>query len=152
MNPTQTVSLVLAALLLAACGGGPSPGQPRDAVGLPGAQLVVERFLQAANANDLPTMTRLFGTARKPIDELEPETTAHRRMYVLASLLRHDDFAIQGQRVVPGRMDDATEVLVMIRRGQRQTMVPHLVVRRDGGGWIIERIDVERLTSGPGGR
>lgn len=147
MKPKRTLPSVVIALLAAACGGG-GAAAPGPAPAGPAPQLVVERFLQAANVNDLPTMTTLFGTADKTIDKLEPLAVAQRRMYVLASLLRHDDFAIQGQRVVPGRMEDATEVLVMIRQGKKQTLVPHLVVRRNDGGWIIERIDVERLTSG----
>ena len=139
---------ILLVLFAAACGGGGTPPQAPIAGGGPGPQLVVERFLQAANVNDLRTMTDLFGTPDKTIVQLEGESMAQRRMYVLASLLRHDDFAIQGQRVVPGRMETATEVLVMIKQRSRQVVVPHLVVQRKGGGWVIEKIDVERLTSG----
>lgn len=147
MKPMRGLPTVLLALA-AGCGGGQSAPPARvGTVEGPGPQLVVERFLQAANVNDLPTMVSLFGTAEKRIDQLESESMAQRRMYVLASLLRHDDFAIQGQRVVPGRMEGATEVLVLIRQGDKRVLVPHLVVRRNSGGWIIERIDVERLTA-----
>ena len=135
------------AFLVVACGGG-SESQSPTPMGGPAPQLVVERFLQAANTNDLVTMTQLFGTPDKGIVELDGESMAQRRMYVLASLLRHDDFVIQAQRVVPGRMEGATEVLVLLTQGDRQVIVPHLVVKRSGGGWVIERIDVERLTSG----
>lgn len=116
----------------------------------PGPALVVERFLQASNANDLETMGQLFGTSDRTIVELDGQTQAEERMYILASLLRHDDWAIQGQRAVPGRMLDATELLVRIERGARTAVVPFLVVRRSRGGWIIERIDVEPLTSSDG--
>lgn len=139
-----TVAAAVLSLVAAACGG-PSRAAPPASEG-PAPQLVVERFLQAANINDLQTMTSLFGTADKTIDQLEAPAMAQRRMYVLASLLRHDDFAIQGQRIVPGRMEDATEVLVRIRKGEKQVTVPHLVVRTRRGGWIIEKIEVERLT------
>ncbi|HUG41551.1 MAG TPA: hypothetical protein VMM12_13770 [Longimicrobiales bacterium] len=148
MKPKHSLSSVVIAVLVGGCGGGAASGPaPMPAEG-PGPQLVVERFLQAANANDLPTMTTLFGTAAQRIDQLEPEAVAHRRMYVLASLLRHEDFRIEGQRVVPGRMDNATEVMVVIRQERREVSVPHLVVRRNTGGWIIEKIDVEKLTRG----
>jgi hypothetical protein len=133
--------VLMPALALAACGS-------RDTVPAmesPGPALVVERFLQAANVNDLHAMTQLFGTSRGTIDQLEPRERAERRMQVLASLLRHDDYVITGQRAVPGRLQDATELLVELRMSDRTVVVPHLVVRR-GGGWIIERIDVEALT------
>lgn len=130
-------------LLVAACGG-------RDVVPAmesPGPALVVERFLQAANVNDLYTMTQLFGTARRTIDQIETRERAERRMQVLASLLRHEDYSVRGQRAVPGRLQDATELLIEIRTEERTVVVPHLVVRRTGGGWIIERIDIEPLTT-----
>lgn len=116
----------------------------------PGPALVVERFLQASNANDLETMGQLFGTKDRTIVELDGQTRAEERMYILASLLRHDDWSIQGQRRVPGRMTDATELLVEVKRGARTAVVPFLIVRRARGGWIIERIDVEPLTSSDG--
>ncbi len=119
----------------------------------PGPGLVVERFLQAANANDLATMVELFGTREKTIVQLDGRERAERRMYLLASLLRHDDFTILGRRTVPGRSEDATQLLVQLKKGDRTVVVPHLVVRRADGGWIIEKIDVEQITgAGPGSR
>jgi hypothetical protein len=137
----RNFALLLPLVVLAACGS--SPQVP--AMQSPGPALVVERFLQAANSNDLYTMTQLFGTARGTIDQLEPRERAERRMQVLASLLRHEDYSIQGQRAVPGRLNNATELLIEFKMGDRTVVVPHLVVRR-GSGWIIERIDVEALT------
>jgi hypothetical protein len=72
---------------------------------------------------------------------------AEQRMHVLASLLRHQDYTVTGQRVVPGRIDDATELLVELRLTDRVVVVPHLVVRKRDGGWIIERVDLENLTA-----
>jgi hypothetical protein len=137
----RNFALLLPMVLLAACGS-------RDnvpAMESPGPALVVERFLRAANTNDLHTMTQLFGTARGTIDQLEPRERAERRMQVLASLLRHEDYTVAGQRAVPGRLHNATELLIELKTAERTVVVPHLVVRR-GGGWIIERIDVEALT------
>ena len=135
-------------LLAAACGGAPERSRT-PASESPGPALVVERFLRAANANDLATMTRLFGSHRQTIVELEGQTRAEERMYVLASLLRHDDWSIQGQNRVPGRLMDATELRVRLRQGDEGIVVPFLVVRRRDGGWIIERIDLQPLTQGP---
>lgn len=130
--------------LLAACGAGAGPQGPSAAT--PGPTLVVERFLQAANANDLQTMTQLFGTPDKTIVELDGRQQAEQRMFVLASLLRHEDFAIQGQRSVPGRGEDAAEVAVELTKDGKRVRVPLVVVRRNTGGWVVERVDVLPLT------
>jgi hypothetical protein len=137
-----TATVLLA--ITTACGGAQT-GQPASTS--PGPALAVERFLQAVNVNDLETMTELFGTSDRTIAELDGRAKAEQRMYVLASLLRHDDFAFRGQRMVPGRMSDATELLVELTQDGRTVVVPHLVVRRSDGGWIIENIDVTPITS-----
>lgn len=139
----RNLVLLFSVALLVACGA--RDGTP--AMDSAGPTLVVERFLQAANTNDLYTMTQLFGTSRRTIDQLESRERAERRMQVLASLLRHDDYTVQGQRAVPGRLNDATELLIELKTSERTVVVPHLVVRRRGGGWIIERIDIETLTA-----
>ena len=142
---------VLMVMVLAGCGGsgtGSAGGSGRTpASDSPGPALVVERFLRAANANDLQTMTELFGTANRTIVQLEGKTRAEERMYILASILRHRDWSMVGQQTVPGRMLDATELLVRIQKQEREAVVPFLVVRRNGGGWIIERVDIEPLTT-----
>jgi hypothetical protein len=136
---------LLVVLAAVACAG--SQGVRTPASESPGPALLVERFLRAANANDLDTMTQLFGSRDRTIVQLEGRTQGEQRMYVLASLLRHDDWALQGQRTVPGELLDATDLLVELRQGPRSTVVPFKVVRRKDGGWIIERIDVTPLTS-----
>ena len=113
----------------------------------PGPALAVERFLQAANANELETMMELFGTSNRTIEQLDGRSMAERRMHLLSSLLRHDDFAIRGQRSVPGRLYDAATVDVDLQKGARTLRVPFTVVRRSGGGWIIEQVDVEAITN-----
>lgn len=143
----KTVYVLLGLFLAATACSSRQQGGGTPASESPGPALLVERFLQAANANDLETMSQLFGTRDRTIVQLDGQTQAEERMYVLASLLRHDDWSIQGQRTVPGRMMDATELLVEIRRGDARAVTPILVVRRSRGGWIIERIDVEPLTT-----
>lgn len=147
MPVTLVIPVVLAVLWTAACGG-----SPRSTAGAgtasPAPTLVVEAFLQAANTNDLDTMMQLFGTRKRTIDELDGRSKAERRMHVLASLLRHDDYAIESQRPLPGRSRVAAEVRVRLERGEKSVVVPWVVVRRDSGGWIIEKIDIEPLTQG----
>ena len=134
---------LLLLVLGAACGGGTETYSPALS---PGPVLVVERFLQAANASDLETMMQLFGTAEQTIDQLDGRGKAERRMHVLASLLRHDDFTILSQEALPGRMNTATTLEVRLHQGDRATVVPMVVVRRNAGGWIVEQVDIEALT------
>lgn len=143
---------ILVVLTASACGGG-SASSGSQTFRTPAAQsqepaLLVERFLWAANANDLETMTRLFGTAKQTIVEREGRMRAERRMYVLASILRHQDYSIQGKQTVPGRIMDAIELQVRIETEDQTATVPFLVVRSNDGGWIIEQIGIEPLTSG----
>jgi hypothetical protein len=148
-----SLTILTLAVTLAACGassGYQGPQGPRTpAAESPGPALAVERFLRAANANDLETMVQLFGTHDRNVEEMYGKTRAEQRMYVLASLVRHDDWSIVGQQTVPGRMMDATDLLVQLTRNEESVTVPFLVVRTNEGGWIIERIDVGPLTQLP---
>lgn len=138
---------LLAVLLCAGCGGA-APGNapaPDDDVG---PALVLDRFLRAVNANDLPVLTTLFGTSDKTILELESREQAETRMFVIASALRHDDYVIEGRQVVPGRLRNATQLMVRMRLGQRQVVVPFLLVRTTAGGWRIEQVDLQKALGG----
>ena len=109
--------------------------------------LSVERFLQAANARDLEAMRRLFGTHEGPItgDQQELEL----RMSVIAEILRHEDYRIVGEQREPGREHPTTRVMVTITKdGSQIPDVPFLVVQTTSGGWLIEQVDLERITRG----
>lgn len=140
--------MLVAALLAAMAGCGSSQAEPQrvSPSSSPGPALAVERFLQAANGNDLETMMELFGTANRTIAEIDGQSRAERRMHVLATLLHHDDFAILSQQGVAGRLGEATQLQVELTRDGKSVVVPHLVVRRRSGGWVIEKIDIEKLT------
>lgn len=146
MRARHRALMALFLLGAVACAGG-APRSDVPASALPGPALTLERFLRAANANDLKTMTELFGTRDQTIAELDGRQQAEERMYVLASLLRHDDWSLQAQRAVPGRRTEATELLVELRQGRRLVNVPFRVVRTESGGWIVEFVDLRPITS-----
>lgn len=108
--------------------------------------LLVERFLQAANANDIETMGQLFGTREGSLLERDPRENVEQRMFTLASLLRHDDYSIRGERVVPGRSEEAIQILTRLEQGDDISDVPFTVVRTGDGGWLVEQIDMDDLT------
>lgn len=132
-----------------------------------GAQLSVERFLQAANQRDVEAMGRLFGTADgaamdtgstfgcafkkigswfggRPCVKREDVEI---RMDAIASILQHRDYRIVEERRVAGRRVPATEVRVDMTtsRGADVSAVPFVVVRTGEGRWLIERVDLERV-------
>ena len=110
-------------------------------------QLSVERFLQAANSRDFEAMERLFGTYDGPVrgDRLELEV----RMSLIAEILRHEDYRIQGQQREPGREFPTTRVIVTLTQDGRDiTDVPFLVVRTKDGGWLVEEVDLALVTRG----
>lgn len=139
------IALAFCAALLASCATRELPVATAPDPNI-GPSLVVEQFLRAVNANDLATMSRLFGTRAGPVERLDPRRQNEERMFAIASVLRHEDFAIEGQQVVPGRSDEAIQLLVRITTTQRTATVPFtLVVSRDRT-WLVEQIGVERLT------
>lgn len=130
--------------------------------------LSVERFLQAANTQDLDTMARIFGTYNGPVGDTGStfgcafrrmgswigvtqrcltRVDVELRMNALALILRHDDYRILSERPVPGRVHPTSRVGVTLVRGNRTVDdVPFLVVRSRSGRWLVEEIDLERIT------
>lgn len=114
--------------------------------------LVIERFLLAANSNDVQTMSRLFGTSRGSILRRDPRAEVEERMFAIASVLRHEDYVIERETIVPGRIGDAVQVHVRLALGDRRVSVPFTVVRTRSNEWLIEEIDLQRAMSRPGAR
>ena len=122
-------------------------------------QLTVESFLRSANcvasancaskAQDLETMSRLFGTKDGTILNLDPRPNVEKRMYALASLLECQDYKVEGQNIVPGRMGRAVQLVVRMTQGGRAMAVPFTLVRDGAGNWLVESIDMGPLTQRP---
>lgn len=139
-------AVLLVTLLGAGCVTQQARTMEQAAAGLTPA-LVVERFLRAVNANELMTMARLFGTREGSVLHRDPRRQVERRMFVLASVLRHDDYTLERKRIAPGRLGNAVTVVVRMRFGERETPVPFTVVRSADDAWLIERVDIERITA-----
>ncbi len=149
MSDNYRPAVVVLALLLtvqAACVRKPVPRAPNISGVAP--TLVVERFLKAINANDIQTMARLFGTRDGPIVEHEKADEVQKRMFILASLLHHDDYRIEGNQIVPGQLSDAIQLNVRMWFGERQVVLPFTLVRTKKEAWLVEKIGVDRLTEG----
>jgi len=143
MKPFGLIVPVL--FLLAACGSRAEPSPQVDSVGIAPA-LVVERFLQAANRQDLETMARLWGNSQGLVIERDPRAEVEKRLYATALILKHDDYEIQGEQIIPGR-PDAKQLIVRMHIGGRQVPVAYTLVRSKKGAWLVESIDLEAITS-----
>jgi hypothetical protein len=137
----------VAALALSACVSQTVSARPPSEMAGMLPVLSVERFLQAANARDLEAMRDLFGTHAGPIEGERREMEL--RMAAIAEILRHDDYKITGDQREPGREFPTTRVTVTITKGNRQFAdVPFFVVQTDAGGWLVEQVDLEKITRG----
>lgn len=136
-------------VVIGACGARAEQAPPRAAApaepAVAGAW-VVELFLHAVSTNDLDTMARLFGTRQGPIVSLYDREQVDARMLALANLLKHEDYAIQAAAPVQGRQGEARRLIVRMRVRGRETDVPYTLVRSDAGSWLIEQIELERIT------
>ena len=110
-----------------------------------GPTLVLEQFLAAANAQDLVKMGTMFGTADQgSVSGQWPKDEVEKRMFIFANVLRHDDYKIEGETLVPGRLNEAKQLNVSLTQGPKKVTVPFTLVRRKDS-WLVEIIDVEKL-------
>ena len=120
--------------------------QPASGAPTVAPALTVERFLRAAAAEDLDTMARLFGTADGSVVERDKREDVERRMSLLARVLKHEDFRLITEGEIPGRSGQAVRVRGIVTQDREEKLVPFVVVRSEGG-WLIEQIGLEALTT-----
>lgn len=166
MRPALLLAVILS-LGLTACAT--STTVPANRMAGVAPMLSVERFLQAANTNDLDAMTRIFGTSSGAMadrlggplgcgfkrigswigvsERCENRQNLELRMNAIALILRHNDYRIRGERDVPGRTSPTTRVGVDLVQGSTtHSDVPFVVVRTRDGRWLIEQIGLEQVT------
>lgn len=131
----------------AACSAGLQP--PAGGAGAAMSASAVERFLQLGNEGEYLQMGWYFGTAEGPVLRRDDPSDVEKRMYALATVLRHDAFVVGPGRDVPGRIGAAQGYTVRLQRGGRQLQVPMVTVRGSDGRWLVESIDVQAITNAP---
>jgi hypothetical protein len=135
--------LTVMLVALSACAS--SAPQPGPASGL-APTMTIERFLRAANQNDLDAMAGLFGTRDGPVTGRWNRREIDDRMFLMASLLRHTDYTISAPQIVPGRREEATLYNVRLELQQGPVQVPFTMVLTRTNQWLIEEIGIERIT------
>lgn len=167
MTGIRQWTVMLALGFLPACASSPARVNPATALE---PQLAVERFLQAANQRDLDAMGRLFGTVEGPLGETgstfgcafkkigswfggqacRTRQEVELRMDAIASILRHQDYTVTQQRMVAGREQATSQVLVDLRIDDERVVrgVPFVVVHGSDGRWFVQEIDLQRVMEG----
>ncbi len=169
MTRPLLLAFLLALPVLGGCASAPPTGQVRMAGVAP--MLSVERFLQAANVQDLEAMARIFGTADGALAEQTGGafSCAFRRMgswvglsrscvswqeieirmHAISTILAHQDFRVRSESNVPGRRHPTTRIGVdLVQVAGTVNDVPFVVVRAGDGRWMVEEIGLDRVTSG----
>ena len=153
-----------AGLLAAGCAThAPLPPAEEDA----GPIRAAERFLGAANRQDLDALADAFGTHRGPIaeaggglgcglrkvaswlgaaDRCPTRQEVEVRMHAIAAVLRHDGYDVTSAEQVPGRDRPVTRVSVEVRRGERIHRDVGVFVIRTSSGWLVESVELEKIT------
>lgn len=109
--------------------------------------LSVERFLQAANAEDLDAMGRLFGTADGPVKG-EP-LQLERELALISQILRHQDYEVVSERREFGKENVTHRIGVNLTIDGRVVQdVGFSVVQSEGGRWFVEIVELEKITRG----
>lgn len=161
----RTVTLALILLLSAACVSR-TVGTSEMAAVAP--MLSVERFLQAASSRDLEAMGRIFGTVDGPMADTGStigcafkkigswiglgrrcitEEEVELRMNAIAEILSHRDYRIVSEDPVPGRRQAARRIGVdLVFRDTTVSNVPFTVVQGPEARWLVEQIDLVRVT------
>jgi hypothetical protein len=136
-------ALLLLVLTAAACASG-ARSATQSTSGL-APSMVIERFLRAVNSNDLDTMASLFGDQAGPWSTTVSKKDADDRLYTIATILRHTDYKLQAEQIVPGRREEAIRLPVELVIKDKRHVLPITLVRY-GNGWLIENIPLEVVT------
>ena len=162
MTTSRRVGLFAMAAIVSACTTQSAPSEVAPVA----AQLSVERFLEAANARDVETMGRLFGTSSGPLGDTggtfgcffkkigswfggnacTRRVDVELRMDAIASIVQHQEYRIVREEPVAGRTSLTRRVLVDLEMQGRQVReVPFVVVRTGEGRWLVEEVPLEMI-------
>lgn len=132
-------AIVLAAAVLAACGG-PRPTTQNPAPSAP--EQTVAQFLAAANAADLERMASLWGDRRGPsnVTNTIPPEQRQTRLTIMQRLLGSDEHRVLRESNEP---EGARLLQVELVRGTRRFTVPFTLVPARTGGWLINQIGLD---------
>jgi Fe2+ transport system protein FeoA len=104
-------------------------------------EVTLSRFMTAVQANDLVSMSQLWGTKDGPAARRMDRAELNQRLRVMQIMLKHEQYEIAPDASMAG-LDDRTRAyrLRLMRMGC-QVDVPFQLVRV-GDGWLVSVIDL----------
>ncbi len=155
MRKRAVMMWVAAAVLTSACargtsggGGGSSSSAPVPLTGaLAGAassQQAVELFMRAVKAQDLQTMSAVWGTTRGPARDQMDREQLEKRLIVIQCKLDHESwrFSEERPRLLSGGRQDFR---VQLRTKQAEAITSFTTTQGPENRWFVEIVDMEPL-------
>ncbi len=137
-----------------ASGGGsgassrPSPNAPApltgSTAGAASALQSVEVFMKAVKAQDLQTMSAVWGTSRGPAREQMDREQLEKRLIIIQCKLDHDNwsFAEDRPRLMTGGKQDFR---VRLKQRQAEAVTSFTTILGPENRWFVEIVDMEPL-------
>lgn len=148
-SAVRSAALVWLAFTVSGCassGGGGNLMTVDSGYGAASAESAVGQFLDAAKREDYRLMSRLFGTERGPAEDRLGEVEVQQRMFVLASLLRHQSYGLRAMPVAEAE-GKLRYVADMVGTRNGNVSVPFIAVS-SRGRWFVEQIVTDAITDG----
>ncbi|WP_373058026.1 hypothetical protein [Gemmatimonas sp.] len=112
-----------------------------DAVGAATGKAAVESFLKAAKAQDLQTMSAVWGTTKGAARDQMKRDDLEKRLIIMQCTLTHDKWVFLEDRArlqTGGRQ----EFQIELTQGPRSAKTSILTVSGPGGRWFVEDINL----------
>lgn len=116
-------------------------GGAGDAVGAANGKAAVEGFLTAVKAQDLQTMSAIWGTAKGPARDQLKRDDLEKRLIIMQCALTHDKWVFLEDRPrlqTGGRQEFQLE----LTQGPRTAKTTILTVSGPAGKWFVEDINL----------
>ncbi len=104
-------------------------------------EVTLSRFMSAVQANDLVSMSQLWGTEDGPAARKMERAELSQRLTVMQIMLKHERYEITADVLTAGLDDETRAYHLRLMRLGCQVDVPFELVRV-GEGWLVSVIDL----------
>ncbi len=138
---TQASSILALSLMvtLVACGG----RSDVEVMAIDDPERVIATFMNAVTENNLPGMSRLWGTRQGLAANRLDEDELEKRLTVMRLYLQHEAYAILPGPPSVSAIEGERQFQVELTRRGCKPVVPFIVVR-SGDGWLVREVDLTK--------